>query len=216
MTFLAEFQASRVVGIVRGLAQSEVSCLAQAAIGAGLQFLEITMNTEQACPKIARLRAELPESVWVGAGTVLSRAQLDDAVAAGAKFIVSPVLVPEVVEAAVSRGLPVMPGALTPQEIWQAHRAGATLVKVFPIQVFGPGYLKELRGPFGDLPLLACGGINAKNAQDHLKAGATGLAIGQSTIRRSWLKDGDTPALTQAIAEVIRAADASAARDSST
>jgi 2-dehydro-3-deoxyphosphogluconate aldolase / (4S)-4-hydroxy-2-oxoglutarate aldolase len=213
MTFLAEFQASRVVGIVRGLALDEVSCLAQAAIGAGLRFLEITMNTEQACSKIARLRAELPDGVWVGAGTVLSCRELDDAVAAGARFIVSPVLVPEVVEAAVARELPIMPGALTPQEIWQAHRAGATLVKVFPIQVFGPGYLKELRGPFGDLPLLACGGVNADNAADYLKAGATGLAIGASTIRRSWLKEGNTVALTESISKVIRAAEVSAARE---
>jgi 2-dehydro-3-deoxyphosphogluconate aldolase / (4S)-4-hydroxy-2-oxoglutarate aldolase len=206
MTFMRDFSKSPVIGIVRGLSLDEVGCLAQACHASGLGFVEITMNTDQACLKIERLRAALPEGVWVGAGTVLSRTDVDDALAAGARFVVSPVVVPEVMDAAAAHGVPVLPGALTPQEIWDAHRRGATLVKVFPVQAFGPPYLRELRGPFATIPLLACGGVRAENTAEYLEAGATGVAVGASTLRRSWLAGGNVEALAGALREVLRAA----------
>jgi len=194
-----------VLGILRGLEAREVATLVTAVQASGLRFLEVTMNTEEAELRIAELRAALPE-VTIGAGTVLSLGDLDRAISAGARFVVSPVCVPEVVAAARERGLAVLPGALTPQEIHQAYARGATLVKVFPVGCLGGvRYMKELRGPFGKLPLLACGGITPENAGQYLAAGADAVAIGSGTFRREWLKEGQSAELAAAIRAVMEA-----------
>jgi 2-dehydro-3-deoxyphosphogluconate aldolase/(4S)-4-hydroxy-2-oxoglutarate aldolase len=203
MTFIETLLASRLVGILRGVEATELSVVAEACSQSGLRFIEITLNTKEALSKIAFLRELSKGDFQVGAGTVLTATQLRAAVDAGAKFIVSPVLVPEVASAAEQLEIPYIPGALTPKEVWDASQAGACITKLFPIQFHGPSYLRELRGPFGDIPLLACGGIRPDNLRDYLEAGADAVALGASSFRREWLAAGNVAALTDALTTMV-------------
>jgi 2-dehydro-3-deoxyphosphogluconate aldolase/(4S)-4-hydroxy-2-oxoglutarate aldolase len=141
----------------------------------------------------------------VGAGTVLDTDDLQRALDAGATFIVMPTLVREVVERCRASGIPVFPGALTPQEIFDAWRAGATMVKVFPAGTFGPGYLKEIKGPFRDIEFLACGGVNAENMGDYFAAGASAVAFGASVFRTEWLTERDYQRIGNEVGKLVAA-----------
>lgn len=203
MTFLETLRQTRLLGILRGVEATELPLVAEACIRSGLAFIEITMNTKEALSKISFLNEISEGSFQVGAGTVLSLAQFHAAVDAGAKFIVSPVLVPEVAKAALDNEIPYIPGALTPTEVWAASQAGSSIIKLFPIQLHGTSYLRELRGPFDDLPLLACGGIRQDNLREYLEAGADAVALGASTFRRDWLASGNVAALMDALSAMV-------------
>jgi 2-dehydro-3-deoxyphosphogluconate aldolase/(4S)-4-hydroxy-2-oxoglutarate aldolase len=205
MKFLEALRATKIVGIVRAIEHDELATLADACKSAGLSFIEITMNTPDAAHKIAALNRMAERAFRVGAGTVLAVTEYRQAIDAGAEFIVSPVLVPEVAAVAVSENIPFLPGALSPQEVYDAHAAGAALVKVFPMQFFGPAYIRELRGPFGEIPLLACGGIRPTNVREYLQSGADAVAIGGGTLKREWLAGNNVAALSAALRELIAA-----------
>jgi 2-dehydro-3-deoxyphosphogluconate aldolase/(4S)-4-hydroxy-2-oxoglutarate aldolase len=203
MTFLDSLRSSRLLGILRGIEFDELALLSSACKASGLKFVEITMNTPDAARKIARL-VNLAEGAYqVGAGTVLTVEQLQSAVEAGATFIVSPVLVPEVAKAALANHIPFLPGALTPQDIYNCHVAGATVVKVFPVQCFGPSYLREVKGPLNDIALLACGGIRPDNLQAYLDSGADAVALGAGTFKREWLRDKNLNALSETLTAMV-------------
>lgn len=184
---LARFRRLPLVGILRGIGTDDVEPLAATVIDAGLTTIEITMNTPGAPALIARLRAVAGERLMVGAGTVLDLEAYAAARGAGASFIVMPTLVPPVVERCTAECVPVFPGALTPQEIHVAWTAGATMVKVFPAGVFGPSYLREIKGPFGQIELMAVGGVTADNLGQFFSCGASAVAFGASVFRREWL-----------------------------
>lgn len=205
---LARFRQLPLVGILRGIAAADVEPLAEAVIAAGLTTVEITMNTADAPALIARLRAAAGARLMVGAGTVLDLDGLGAARAAGASFIVMPTLVPAVVARCAAERVPVFPGALTPQEIHSAWSAGATMVKVFPAGVFGPTYLREIKGPFERIELMAVGGVTADNLAAYFQCGASAVAFGASVFRRDWLAAG---AYDQIAAEVRRLVTACAA-----
>jgi 2-dehydro-3-deoxyphosphogluconate aldolase/(4S)-4-hydroxy-2-oxoglutarate aldolase len=189
------FRRLPLLGILRGIAQENVTPLAETMIDAGLETVEITMNTPGATDLIRAMRQAAGGRLTVGAGTVLTMTDLDRAVDAGASFIVLPVLVREVVERCLDLGLPVFPGALTPQEIHDAWTAGATMVKVFPASFFGPAYFKEIRGPFMDVPLLACGGVKRDDLADYFASGASAVAFGASVFRADRLRAGEYNAM---------------------
>jgi 2-dehydro-3-deoxyphosphogluconate aldolase/(4S)-4-hydroxy-2-oxoglutarate aldolase len=139
----------------------------------------------------------------VGAGTVLSMDELRRALDSGASFIVMPTLVQDVTVYCAKHDIPVFPGALTPQEIFHAWNAGATMVKVFPANVFGPSYFRDLKGPFGDVPLLACGGVTAENIGEFFKNGAKAASFGASIFKREWLALYDSRSITSALTALI-------------
>jgi len=142
--------------------------LAKALVAGGLPAIEITLRTDAALESIRRVAAEVPEAL-VGAGTILNAAQFDEAVAAGSKFIVSPGLTPELVEAANGSPVPLLPGAVTSSEIMAALEEGYSLLKFFPAeQAGGAAYLKSLSSPFGGVQFCPTGGVSAKNAPDYL------------------------------------------------
>lgn len=179
--FPASLRQHRLLGILRGAPAGSLRDLASVVRETGLAFLEVTMNTPDAADQIALLRDLLDGICQIGAGTVLDARQADVAISAGASFLVSPCFSREVQTFADTRSIPTLPGAFTPQEIWDAHRGGAAMVKLFPAKsAGGPAYVKELRGPFRDIPLLACGGVNAGNAAEYIAAGADALAFGGS------------------------------------
>ena len=188
---LAEFKRKPLLGIVRGIGLDAVAPVLESAIAGGLEFLEITMNTRGAPELIARAKAVASGRLAIGAGTVLRLDDLKLALEAGAGFIVSPTLVDEVVLECVERSIPVFPGALTPQEIHAAWCAGASMVKVFPAKFFGPEYFREIKGPFDEIPLLACGGISAETLPSYAKCGADAFAVGASVFKPAWIEAGE-------------------------
>lgn len=142
--------------------------LAKALVAGGLPAIEITLRTDAALESIRRVAAEVPGAL-VGAGTILNAAQFDEAVAAGSKFIVSPGLTPELVEAAEGSPVPLLPGAVTSSEIMAALEEGYSLLKFFPAeQAGGAAYLKSLSSPFGGVKFCPTGGVSATNAADYL------------------------------------------------
>jgi 2-dehydro-3-deoxyphosphogluconate aldolase/(4S)-4-hydroxy-2-oxoglutarate aldolase len=197
----------RVVAIARGLDPSRMVEIAGALIDGGVGAFEVTLNSRSANDAIAAVRAAVPAGrLLVGAGTVLDRASAEAAVGAGAQFLVMPHTDLGLVEWAAGRGLPVFPGAFTPSEILAAWRAGATAVKLFPASAVGPSFVRELRGPLPEIPLIPTGGVTAENAPDFIRAGA--VAVGLS----SWLTGAGDPAAIRAratqLTEAIRGAAA--------
>jgi 2-dehydro-3-deoxyphosphogluconate aldolase/(4S)-4-hydroxy-2-oxoglutarate aldolase len=174
----ALFKKMPVVGILRFFKRAEVEKLVPASIDGGLCNIEVTMNSEGA-EDLIRLTCQLMGAKGnVGAGTVTTIDALDRALAAGASFIVTPAVVPDVIRACVERKVPVMPGAMTPTEILTAWRMGATMVKVFPADQLGPGHLKAVKAPFPEIPLMPTGGVTVETLPAFKKAGADAFGVG--------------------------------------
>jgi 2-dehydro-3-deoxyphosphogluconate aldolase/(4S)-4-hydroxy-2-oxoglutarate aldolase len=175
-----ELLRTRVVAVLRGQDPDRVVRAGMALHDAGITCVEVTFTTPRATEAIARLRELLPESAAPGAGTVLDSGQAREALAAGATFLVSPAPCPDVVEAGVAAGIPVLPGAFTPGEVLGAWRSGASAVKVFPAASGGPGHVRDLRAPLPDIPLIPTGGIGIADAAVYLHAGAIAVGLGSS------------------------------------
>lgn len=168
-----------VIGILRGVDPDFFPELMVAAFAAGLQALEVTMNTPGAERMVAACRTLVPKGHLLGLGTVRTSEEAERAVAAGAMFLVTPNLDLEVIAVARARQIPVVAGALTPTEVFAAWQAGADLIKVFPCRAMGgPSYIRDLLGPFDKAPLVAVGGVDAANATDYLVAGAQAVGVG--------------------------------------
>ena len=204
-SWIERFETVPLMGILRGVKANEIAPLTEAVVASGLRTIEITMNTAGAPTLIETLISCGRERLEVGAGTVLSLSDYDQAMNAGATFIVMPTLVREVVGKCVADGVPVFPGALTPQEIFAAYEAGATMVKVFPSNLFGPSYFKDVRGPFEQIPLLACGGVNAHTVGAFFENGASAASFGGSIFKRHLLAAGAFDEVEIAIGKLIAA-----------
>ncbi|MGA0555411.1 bifunctional 4-hydroxy-2-oxoglutarate aldolase/2-dehydro-3-deoxy-phosphogluconate aldolase [Larkinella sp. VNQ87] len=172
------FQETPIVGIVRNLTAEAVIRILPIYREAGLTTIEITLNTPGAEDLIRYAIDHALEGLNIGAGTVCTEADLDRALAAGAQFIVTPILNETVIQRCVERGIPVFPGAFTPSEIYKAWSLGAPMVKLFPAATLGPGYIKEVKAPLNQIKLLPTGGVSLDNMSDFRKAGADGLGIG--------------------------------------
>jgi 2-dehydro-3-deoxyphosphogluconate aldolase / (4S)-4-hydroxy-2-oxoglutarate aldolase len=202
--FLAEIDRTKVMAILRSDDGAALVEPALALFAAGVSLVEISLTTPGACAAIEQLAARKPDGAQIGAGTVLTVSDVADIAAAGAQFVVTPALAESVAES-VRRGLPVAAGALTPTEVLTAHRAGASVVKIFPASLGGPGYLKALRGPFPDIPLLAVGGVGVTEATQYLQAGARGVGVG-SPLAGDALSGGDLASLQDRARGYLQAA----------
>ncbi|MFH1791711.1 MAG: bifunctional 4-hydroxy-2-oxoglutarate aldolase/2-dehydro-3-deoxy-phosphogluconate aldolase [Candidatus Omnitrophota bacterium] len=202
---LSAFDSMPLMGILRGIERAAIAPLAEAAAAAGLKAVEITMNTGGAPELISQMARAAQGRFDVGAGTVLTANDLKRALDAGASFVVLPVAVPEVVEYCAKNSIPVFPGALSPQEIYEAWRMGATMVKVFPAKFFGPAYLREIKGPFAEIKLLACGGVSTANIGDFFSAGASAAAFGASVFKPDEIRAGRFADIGSRIADLVRA-----------
>ena len=143
------------------------------------------------------------EKMVVGAGTVLTREQVDLTVAAGGRFIVTPSLNLDVLHYAQKKGLVTLPGVLTPTEAVAAYEAGADFVKIFPAGNLGPGYIKAIKAPLSHIPMLAVGGVNEKNFAEFLKAGAAGAGVGGNLVNKDWIKAGEFDKITALAKEFV-------------
>lgn len=204
-SFLAFLREVPVVGILRDIPEGSEEACAKTAAACGLKAIEVTMNTSAATQIISKLKSfSAPFGIRVGAGTVRNLGDLEKALAASAEFIVSPNSVKEVIETCVREGIPDIPGALTPTEVQFAYDCGATCVKVFPVgNVGGSSYIKALRGPFRDIPLLACGGVSAANVAEYLRCGSDLVAFGGSIFKPALMKSGDWETIGKNLAEFI-------------
>ena len=188
---LKQFRQLPLMGILRGVEEDIITPLIETVVSSGLKTIEITLNTPNAAQLIKQAVKTAQGRLVVGAGTVLTKDDTRKALDAGASFIVSPVVEEEVINCCKKSNIPVFPGALTPQEIYNAWGAGATMVKVFPAKFFGPTYFKEIKGPFKDIELLACGGVNPDNIKLFFSSGASAIAFGTSIFKKEWLtKEG--------------------------
>jgi len=167
-----------LVGILRGFNTEQALKAAQAAAQGEITNLEVTLNTPGATDQIRRLSEMLGDRVNIGAGTVRTVQDVHTALAAGATYIVTPMVDAHVVAACRDAGVPALVGALTPSEIIQAWNCGATMVKVFPANTLGPKYLSDLRGPLSDIPLMPTGGVTVDNLAEFRRAGAQAFGIG--------------------------------------
>lgn len=194
-----KFKQQPVMGIVRGAAPGQIEPLVEAVISSGLKTLEITMNTREATRLIRLARKIAGNRLTLGAGTVLDMDSLKKALDSGATFIVMPVLIKDVVRYCVKNKIAVFPGALTPQEIYNAWNEGATMVKVFPAKFFGPEYFREIKGPLNDIELLAVAGVTPQNMREYFACGAAAIAFGASVFRKEWLQNNGYRSIAKAI-----------------
>ena len=171
--------AARLVGIVRLDDLDQTVAAADRALSAGLEVVEVTFTLPTAGIAIDRLRRDHPDAL-IGAGTVRRLNQLEEAAMAGAQFLVAPGLNPQLLEAAAACALPLLPGVFTATEVDLALGLGAQLLKLFPAEPSGPGYLASLLQPFPEARLIPTGGITAANAGAYLRAGAAAVAMGSS------------------------------------
>lgn len=178
MDSLATIVDTRVVVIYRGMTGDACVAASLALYRVGLRAFEVTFNSDGPAAAIAALRAALPADATVGAGTVLTPGQVADAAAAGAQFVISPNVDAEVIAATRSAGLVSIPGAQTVTEIVQARRYGGQLIKVFPVGALGVDYIRQVRGPLSDVPLLASGGLDATLSGECLRAGCLAVGVG--------------------------------------
>lgn len=209
MSLLPEaLRTNPFVGIARGLPVAQVAACTRMCITTGLTCIEVPLNTPGADQALAALAQECHNiKVMVGAGTVRTQDDLATALASGAQFIVSPNTNADVIQECVARNIPCFPGALTPTEIEIAHRLGATAVKVFPVGALGGvSYIKELRGPFRDIPLLACGGVSTANAAAYLEAGCDLLAFGGSIFAPEAMQQGQWDIIGEKVMQLRRSA----------
>ncbi|HSL82235.1 MAG TPA: hypothetical protein VLF66_05630 [Thermoanaerobaculia bacterium] len=182
------FARAPVIGVVRTPSREEGAATARAFLDAGLELVEITFTVPGAPELVEELRAERGEAgpPWIGMGTVTTAARARRALDAGAEFVVTPNVSRPVAELVRDAGVFLLLGALTPTEIADAHEAGADLVKVFPLPpVGGPAYLSVVRGPLGDVPMLAAGGFGVEEIPAYRDAGAIGFGIGAPLVGKS-------------------------------
>jgi 2-dehydro-3-deoxyphosphogluconate aldolase/(4S)-4-hydroxy-2-oxoglutarate aldolase len=197
------FHQAPIVGILRGLAADKIRPVVAAAGEGGLTNLEITMNTAGAAAQIRAARQVGGKDMNIGAGTVTTLALLDAALKSGASFIVTPIVVPHVIQRCVVLGVPVFPGALTPTEIAQAWDMGATMVKIFPADAFGPQYLRSLKGPLPQVRLMPTGGVDRKTLAAYAQAGADAYGIGTPLFRPERMAANDWPWLRKECAAFV-------------
>jgi len=193
---IREIEKYKIIAIVRGVNFLKMEPLFEALYDGGIKHVEITLNTKDACKSIDNMNNLYGSRMVIGAGTVLNAKMAKDAINAGARFLVSPNVDEGMITTAISHNVLPIPGAMTPTEIAQAINYGASMIKLFPVSILGPKYIKELTGPFDNLKIIAVGGISIDNAKEYMEYGAVGLGIGGSLINNTIIEDGDFKAIT--------------------
>lgn len=207
---VARLREVGIIPVIRADSAGAAVAVVEALMEAELTVAEITMTVPGAIEAIGSVAKRFGSRVLVGAGTVTDAKTVKQALDAGAEFIVSPCLVPKVIEAARRADIAVLPGALTPTEVFEAFRQGADMVKVFPAQnVGGAAYLRALRGPFPDISLVPTGGVTLENVGEMFKAGAAAVGVGSEMISKDALARRDYEvigALASRFLEAVRQA----------
>ncbi len=199
MDTLGIIKESKLIAIARGLYGSKLIEASLALYRGGVRAFEVTFEQDKSIglttDAISRLTEDLPADAVIGAGTVLSRSQVDEARNAGARFIISPNTDKAVIELTKQSGMVSIPGAMTPTEIVNAHTYGADIVKLFPAGVLGLEYFKAVRAPLAHIPLAAVAGITINNIRDFYNAGAVAFGISSTLYNKKSIAESDYNAL---------------------
>lgn len=172
----------KIIAILRGIDPAYVVDIARALSVGGITTIEVTLNSPGAMSAIKSLVAAADGKWMVGAGTVLESADAATAIDAGAQFIISPIVIKETILMTKKMGAVSIPGAYTPTEIYTAYSIGGDIIKVFP-GTAGPAFIKEIRAPLPNIPLMPTGGINLDNIVDFQKAGAIAFGVGKGLVK---------------------------------
>jgi 2-dehydro-3-deoxyphosphogluconate aldolase/(4S)-4-hydroxy-2-oxoglutarate aldolase len=182
MSALQQILEKKVVAVVRLDDYNRAVDVAQALAAGGVTVLEFTLTGQGAMEAVSATRRALGDAVCVGVGTVLKSEEAEAAIDAGAQFTVTPALRRQVIATCIKRQTLILCGGLTPTELLEAHEAGAELVKVFPAQLGGPKFIRDVLAPMPFLKMVPTGGVSPKNARDYLAAGAVAVGIGGNLV----------------------------------
>jgi 2-dehydro-3-deoxyphosphogluconate aldolase / (4S)-4-hydroxy-2-oxoglutarate aldolase len=193
-----------IVPVVRASSGQQAVQAAEAVCAGGIPIVELTMTVPGAIEVIAQLAKSMSKDVLIGAGTVLDAETAQRCLDAGAQFLVSPGTDLPTIGLAKRKGVLIMAGALTPTEVITAWKAGSDFVKIFPCgTVGGAKYIKALKAPLPQVPMVPTGGVNVETAADFLRAGASALGIGGELISASALKSGNVRAITDSAKQYV-------------
>ena len=199
-----------IIAIIRGFKPDTCLKLTEAYVKGGIDMVEVTFNQKypetwkDTAAAIRAIKTNFGDSVKVGAGTVLTENQLMICEDSGGEYMVSPNVNPDLISKCVRDGLMAIPGALTPTEAVTAYNAGASYVKLFPISVLSPEYVKALIAPLPHIAFLAVGGIGPENIADFIKAGCVGAGVGGNLTNKEWIADCRWDKITATAALLIK------------
>lgn len=203
-----------VIAVLRADHAREYEPVVAALVRGGVRSIELTLSTRGVFELLPVLVDRFGDEAEIGVGTVTTPEQAERAMDGGARFLVTPTMALPVVASAVARGVPVLPGGLTPTELLSGWEAGATAVKLFPASTVGPGYIGQLRGPFPDLQVVPSGGVGIEDAADWIAAGALAVSLGGPLLRDAF-RGGDLGELSdRAVRLSALVAEAVAAKES--
>jgi 2-dehydro-3-deoxyphosphogluconate aldolase/(4S)-4-hydroxy-2-oxoglutarate aldolase len=202
---LTRIKSERAVAVIRTDSIDRALGAAEAVIAGGFRIVEITFSFTDAANAVEKLAKANERDLLIGAGTILTRQQAYEAVEAGARFLVSPCVLAEVIDAAHELQATIIPGAFTPTEIYTAHSLGADIVKIFPAVKFGPEYLKAVRGPLPQIPIMPTSGVDVSNVGDWFRAGAFAVGAVSSVLDPTLIQNGNWRELTKRAREFIDA-----------
>lgn len=200
MTAMSTITEDRALTVVRAPEIPDPATLANTLAQAGIRAVEFTFTTPGV---LDHLRAASGSEAVLGMGTVLTADQARAAIDAGAEFLVTPGVRADVATVAAGNAVPLIMGAFTPTEVLAALDLGAAAVKIFPAGALGPGYFKDLRGPFPDVALIPSGGVNAGNAADFLARGAVAVSAGTDVVPPQLVTAGDWPEIASRAAVFV-------------
>ncbi|WP_200330601.1 MULTISPECIES: bifunctional 4-hydroxy-2-oxoglutarate aldolase/2-dehydro-3-deoxy-phosphogluconate aldolase [unclassified Leucobacter] len=192
----AELRANPVIAVLRAPTAAGYAPVIDALLRGGVRFVEVTLSTPGTIDELPMLVRRFGDDARIGVGTVTETSQAREAIAAGARYLVTPTTDPRIIDVAVDAEVPVYPGGFTPTELHTGWRGGATAVKVFPASKLGPKYVADLRGPFPDIEVIPSGGVDAESALDWLRAGACAVSAGGPLLRDAF-DGGDLGELTR-------------------
>jgi len=204
---LEKLQQLGVMAVIRGPTPELTLKMVEALIAGGVKGIEITYSTPNAAEVVRQLDKQFSNQIVLGMGTLTEPTQVDEAIGAGARFLVSPICDPLLGKTMIASGVPVMIGALTPTEVFQAYKLGSDVVKIFPGSLGGPSYLKALKGPFPNIPMMPTGGVSATNVGEWLAAGAFAVGAGSELCPPKLAKEGRFDEISMKAREFIKALD---------
>ena len=194
---LSEILIRKAVAVLRIKEEDKLQKVIEAIYAGGISVAEITMTVPNAIKLIEQMTVKLDNNIIIGVGSVLNSNTAEDAIKAGAKYVVSPIFKKEIVEAAHKHNIPAMPGCFTPTEIQTAFEFGADIVKVFPADVVGMEFFKAILAPMPHLKLMPTGGVTLTNAGEWLKAGACAVGIGSALLDKQAIQENNFSKLTE-------------------
>ena len=196
---LERIYEEKIIAIVRGIPSGKIAALAQALAEGGVSCIEVTFdqtNPEETLTSLRTIKSELGDRICLGAGTVMTVEQVEQAAQAGAEYMISPNVDEAVIRATKALGKVSIPGAMTPTETAFAYQCGADIVKLFPAGLLGPAYIKAVKAPLKHIPVSAVGNITVENCADFIHAGAVSVGVGGNLVSALLVNEGHFDKIT--------------------